>query len=90
MTQLSPRAIERSTTILGALHRNKDGLTLHELGAATGMDHTTLYNELQDMMLRKQVAREPLGGNVHALQAKTGAYRYTFTPEFGKLVVDLG
>lgn len=91
MTYFPPRTLERSTSILGALHRAKTGMTLHELGEATGMDHSTLRNELDRMLASNQVEREPIAeGSLLRIQSKSGHYRYRFTEEFGKLVMDLG
>lgn len=88
---LPAHSLTKSTSILAALHRNKEGLTIHQLGEATGLDHTTLYNELDRMLLSRQVKREPLSqGNLSRLHGKHGHYRYSFTEEFGQLVVNLG
>ena len=80
--------LQRSTSILGALHRHRTGLNIRELGELTGFDHTTLHKELHEMIARRQVEREQIA--VPRAAGKTGLYRFKLTPEFGKLVVDLG
>ena len=80
--------LQRSTSILGALHRHRIGLNIRELGELTGFDHTTLHKELHEMIARRQVEREHIArpGAI----GKAGLYRFRLSPEFGKLVVDLG
>lgn len=65
---------ERIAAIKAILTQVTHPLTTHAIGAATGLDQTTIYETLTHMEMRKQVRKHP----TKAQRGRRGALHYEY------------